>query len=245
MTALLMIFGIFLFVMLVVVHEWGHFIAARRGGVDVEEFGIGFPPKIWSKKIGEDGKRFTFSVNLLPLGGFVRLKGENDSDVSKGSFGAAPIKTKVQIMLAGVVMNLIAAFFVLTILAAVGMPKIVDNQFSVTRDTKIIKDVTNKGSVLAGSVIKNSPAERAGVVEGDRILSLDSQVITSADQVVRIAKENAGKKVDIVVYRNGQEKSLQAQLNSENTGNGYLGIGSTSGQKGFEVRRSTWSSPLS
>ena len=197
MTALLMIFGIFLFVMLVVVHEWGHFIAARRGGVDVEEFGIGFPPKIWSKKIGEDGKRFTFSVNLLPLGGFVRLKGENDSDVSKGSFGAAPIKTKVQIMLAGVVMNLIAAFFVLTILAAVGMPKIVDNQFSVTRDTKIIKDVTNKGSVLAGSVIKNSPAERAGVVEGDRILSLDSQVITSADQVVRIAKENAGKKVDI------------------------------------------------
>ncbi len=241
---MLLVLGLTLFILLVVVHEWGHFIAARRGGVDVEEFGIGFPPKVWGKKIGEGKKQFLFSINLLPLGGFVRLKGENDSDTRKGSFGAAPLSTKVKIMLAGVVMNLLAAFAVLTVLALMGMPKLVDNQFTVASDTKIIRDVENKGYVMADTIVKNSPAERAGLQKGDRIVSFDGQAITQADQVAKMSKENSGKQVEVAIERDGQAKTVQVSLNKENTGQGYLGVGSRSGQKGIELRRSTWSSPI-
>src|SRR5665647_1050579 len=104
---LLFILGAILFVSLVLVHEWGHFITSKKNGVEVEEFGLGFPPraKVLGKKNGT-----LYSLNWLPLGGFVKLKGEHDSDTSKGSFGAASIKVKSLIMVAGVGMNLIVAY---------------------------------------------------------------------------------------------------------------------------------------
>src|SRR5262245_23855485 len=113
MTILLLILGILLFIGLVVLHELGHFLAARRNGVDVEEFGIGFPPRAWQRKTRKD---FIFSLNWLPIGGFVKLKGETDSATEKGSFGAASFRTKTKIMLAGVGMNLLAAFVIFTAL---------------------------------------------------------------------------------------------------------------------------------
>src|SRR3990167_3217718 len=97
----MIIIGIILFGLLVVVHELGHFVAARRVGVEVEEFGIGFPPKLAAKKYGKT----LYSLNLIPLGGFVRLKGESDADRRPGSFGAASFWQKTKILLAGVVMN--------------------------------------------------------------------------------------------------------------------------------------------
>ena len=78
---LLLILGLFLFVLLVILHELGHYVAARRGGVEVEEFGLGFPPRLAGKRLG---KHQTFySLNLLPLGGFVRLYGEHDQSDRK------------------------------------------------------------------------------------------------------------------------------------------------------------------
>ena len=132
MSILLLVLGLILFVGLVVVHEFGHFLVARRGGVKVEEFGIGFPPIIWQKNMKSG---FKLSVNLLPLGGFVRLKGEHDSDKTPGSFGAASLITKTKIMLAGVAMNLAAAFVIFTLLALTGMPTLFDKQFTVQSDT--------------------------------------------------------------------------------------------------------------
>src|SRR6266404_1335836 len=117
----LFLLALILFIGLVLVHEWGHFIVARRNGVDVEEFGLGFPPRAWSKKL-RSGMRL--SLNWLPRWGFVKLKGENDSDSRKGSLGAASLWTKSKIMLAGVTMNLLAGLAILTILALVGMPKL-------------------------------------------------------------------------------------------------------------------------
>src|SRR6476661_953354 len=99
MNVLLLILGILMFFGLVVVHEWGHFIAAKRNGVEVLEFGIGFPPRIFKHKT-KGG--WIFSINLLPLGGFVRLKGEHDTDVEPGSFGGASLGAKTKIMAAGV-----------------------------------------------------------------------------------------------------------------------------------------------
>src|SRR5688500_13888277 len=122
MSIVLLIVGLLLFVGLVVIHEFGHFIVARRNGVEVEEFGIGFPPRAWSKKTKSG---FIFSLNWLPIGGFVKLKGETDSDKRPGSLGAATTRVKAKIMLAGVVMNLLIAFGLLTILGWVGMPQII------------------------------------------------------------------------------------------------------------------------
>src|ERR1019366_5517078 len=151
----LLILGLFLFVMLVVVHEFGHFIVARRNGVGIEEFGIFFPPKLWSRKTK---KGWIFSINLLPLGGFVRLKGEHDADKRPGSFGAATLITKVKVMLAGVGMNLLTAFVLLTILAWVGLPQLVNNQYSIKSDAHSVKNET-----LVGAVENNSPASKVGL----------------------------------------------------------------------------------
>src|SRR5215469_16636955 len=102
MAIVLLIVGIILFILLVVVHEWGHFIAARRNGVEVEEFGIFFPPHLYTHKTKSG---WLFSINLIPLGGFVKLKGEHDTDTEKGSYGAASLWAKTKIMTAGVAMN--------------------------------------------------------------------------------------------------------------------------------------------
>src|SRR5690242_5391454 len=130
----LLIVGLILFVGLVVVHEFGHFITARRNGVDVEEFGIFFPPRLFQHKT-EAG--WVFSFNALPLGGFVRLKGEHDSDTEPRSFGAASLWVKTKIMAAGVVFNLVTALVLLTALALVGMPKFIPNQYTVKSDTHV------------------------------------------------------------------------------------------------------------
>src|SRR5271170_1528404 len=106
MSLFLLVLSLFLIICLVVVHEFGHFIVARRNGVEVEEFGIGFPPRAWHKKMKSG---FDFSLNWTPLGGFVRLKGAHDTDKVEGGFGRASIWVKVKIMIAGVVMNVLAA----------------------------------------------------------------------------------------------------------------------------------------
>lgn len=165
-------FGIVLFIGLVLVHEWGHFFAARRNGVVVEEFGLGFPPRAWSKKLKSDMR---LSLNILPLGGFVKLKGEHDSDERKGSFGSASLWAKTKIMLAGVTMNLIAGLLLLTVLALIGMPKLLtqsnvgQDQFTVASDTKIIHQ-----SVLVGGIIKDSPAQKADLKSTDTVVAIQS-----------------------------------------------------------------------
>lgn len=244
MTIFLLILGLVLFVGLVVAHEWGHFIAARRGGVEVEEFGIGFPPKVWARKVKTKKSKFLFTVNLLPLGGFVRLKGEHDADTAPKSYGAAPLGTKVKIMLAGVLMNLIVAFLLLTVLAATGIPKIIDNQFTVASDAKTIRSVDNADVVKVDQVVNDSPAAKAGIQAQDRIISLNSETITSPEQIPEITQANAGKTVEVIIERNGQQLNLQATLNPANTGSGYLGLSSNSGRSGLEVQRYTWSSPV-
>src|SRR5476651_1159471 len=92
--------GLIILVFLVVVHELGHAIVAKRNGVVVEEFGIGFPPRAWGRKL-KNG--VLFSLNWLPLGGFVKMQGEHDSADKKGDYGAATFWQKTRILLAGVI----------------------------------------------------------------------------------------------------------------------------------------------
>lgn len=241
MTILLLTLGLILFVGLVVVHEYGHFIVARRNGVDVEEFGIGLPPKVWGKKIKSG---FEFTVNALPLGGFVRLKGENDADKSSGSFGAAPLWSKVKIMLAGVAMNLLVAYLMFLILALGGMPKLVDDQFEVSSDANTIRQVENQDLVLVSKTLENTPAEAAGIRSGDEIISVNGQEINDPNQVGDITSDNAGEEISITLKRDGQTITEEIRLNDENQGQGYLGVVGESGATGIQIDRYTWSAPV-
>jgi len=211
---------------------------ARRGGVDVEEFGLGFPPraKILKRRHGT-----IFSLNWLPLGGFVKLKGEHDIDTEPGTFGAADTLTKVKIMLAGVVMNLVTAFALFTLVALIGMPTLIDDQFTVESDTTVVQRPENEGVIRISQVVDDSPADRAGLEEEDQLLVVAGQEISESQQVSDATSANAGKEVTVVVLRDGQEQEVVVTLNETSP---YLGIGSYSAQTGLEIRRSTWSAPV-
>jgi len=230
------IIGLLILVFLIVVHELGHAIAARRNGVVVEEFGIGFPPRAWAKKL-KNGVLFT--LNWLPLGGFVKLQGENDAAKGKGDYGAASYWVKTKILLAGVAMNWIIAIVIFTILAVIGMPKftgVIDNQFTVPSDTR---EVT--GPLTVAQVVKASPADQAGLKNGDELVRVAGQVIAEPADVSRLTSANKGQTIEIIYRRDNSENTVDVKLRGENADqNGYLGIGT--GQR--VVRQSTWSSPL-
>jgi regulator of sigma E protease len=245
MSVVLLVLGLILFVGLVVVHEFGHFMAARRNGVDVEEFGIGFPPRAWSKKTRSG---FIFSVNWLPIGGFVKLKGESDAATEKGTLGAASTSAKAKIMLAGVTMNLVVAFFLLTVLGWIGMPQLLDNQFTIKSDTKVIKN-----EVLAGYVDAGSPADKAGLKARDQIrtISYDGQTkaLKSAAELPQVTQQYAGKNVSISYIHNGQQVTATTTLRDQKTvedskktskPQGYLGVSPAE----YKMTRSTWSAPV-
>jgi regulator of sigma E protease len=234
----LFILGLLLFIGLVLIHEWGHFILARKNGVEVEEFGLGFPPRA---KVLKKRKGTIYTLNWLPLGGFVKLKGEHDIDIEPGTFGAASTRAKIKIMLAGVVMNVLAAFVLFTVVALIGMPKIIDQQFTVNGDTKTIQRPENEDIVKIGEVVAGSPAEQAGVKPEDELISIAGITIDSPEQVSETTEANAGKDVEVTLLRDGEEFT---QIITLNTTSPYMGIGPYSAEKGLEIRRSTWSAPI-
>ncbi|MES2971544.1 MAG: M50 family metallopeptidase [Patescibacteria group bacterium] len=250
MAVILLILGLILFIGLVVVHEFGHFVEARRGGVEVEEFGIGFPPRAWKKRIKSPKGHFNFTLNWLPLGGFVKLKGENDEDKRPGSFGAAPLGTKVKIMLAGVVMNLLTALVLFMIVGLIGMPQLpkelLPNQFTVKGNEHVVKDVDNKGVLLVGQVIKDTPASRADLKNDDEIISIDGQPIDSHEDLASLTRSKPASNVSVVIKRNDQLLTKEVKLNSTELAKtqGYLGVQTRSGQSGMKFVRYTWAAPI-
>jgi regulator of sigma E protease len=246
MSVILLVLGIAMFIGLIVIHEFGHFLAARRSGVDVEEFSIFFPPTIYKRKMKAG---WTFKINALPLGGYVKLKGEHDTDTARGSFGAATIWNKTKIMVAGIVMNLLTAFVLLTILALIGLPSILPNQYTVKSDTKIARNET-----LISYVEPDSPASHAGLQARDELVSIGvpgvkSSTVTTAANLPRLTKLYANKEVDITYLRNGQQHQVETRLRSaavvkasatSTMPKGYLGISPYD----YTLRRSTWSAPI-
>ncbi len=242
MAIALLILGLILFISLVVVHEFGHFIMARRNGVEVEEFGIGFPPKIWSKKVKSKKGDYIFSLNWIPLGGFVRLKGEHDSDTEKGTFGAASLSAKTKIMAAGVGMNLLSAVVIFTAVAWIGMPQLIENQFTIASDSKVIKQAKDKDVVkVVTKPHPYGPAAKAGIVDETQIVSVNGTTMTSISQLQAASKAEAGNTVSVVTKFNGKTQTRQVTLNQRAP---YLDVNLYSGQTGFDYRRSTWSAPI-
>lgn len=225
------IVGLLILVLLVVVHELGHAIVARRNGVVVEEFGIGFPPRAWSKKL-KNG--VLFSLNWLPLGGFVKLQGEHDAADKKGDYGAASFWQKTKILLAGVFINWLVAALLLTILAVTGLPKILPDQFMISTDTKMVQQ-----PVQITALTKDFPAEKAGLIAGDKIVRFDGQAVPTAQALIDQTKLSKGKIVEVVYSRDGVEDIVKVELRNDKTGSIF---GAALGQQ--QITRSTWSAPI-
>ena len=226
------IIGIFMLMFLVTAHEFGHFIAARRNGVEVEEFGICFPPRAvaWRKVNGKwrrlkkkewkkpPGKGTIISLNWLPIGGFCQMKGESDADTEAGSFGASSFWQKTKILFGGVAMNWLVAFVLLTILAWVGMPHFLDGQFMMPSDTRVLVE----NPVAIGEVLDDSPASKAGLESGDivkRVRVVDdnserAEIITTQD-LLDFNERHAGDVIYLTLDRKGDEMTAEVKLNDK------------------------------
>jgi len=214
-----MLIGIIIFVLLIVVHELGHFIAAKRNGVDVEEFGLGFPPKLFGKKLGKGKWRTLYTFNLIPLGGFVRLKGENEKDKRKGSYGAARFKVKAKIILAGVGVNALVAVTVFSIQAATGMPQLFENQFEME------SFITERNERLAVATIdEDTPAAEIGLSQGDIVVSVDGRKVQTEKKLIEVLYQHQSQEVDITYQSNGETFTKTTTLLDGTTESGVLGI---------------------
>jgi Predicted membrane-associated Zn-dependent proteases 1 len=173
---------------MVLIHEFGHFIAARLCGIEVEEFGIGLPTPGALTLFTWQGTRFT--LNWLPLGGFVRPKGENDPNVEGGLAAASPWKRLI-VLFAGPLMNLLAAVLIYSLIfTRVGVP--------------------DANRVLVSSVSENSPAAQAGFKNDDIFISGNGQPIRNYDELRVIVDANQDKPVNFVVDRHGMQVKLTA-----------------------------------
>lgn len=205
---------IVILLILVLVHEFGHFIAAKRSGVKVEEFGFGFPPRLFGKKIGET----IYSINLLPIGGFVKLYGEeydelkrqklNDKLKSKTFVYKKPWQKAVIIIL-GVVMNFILGWTIMSYLFTQGVPM--------------------PGKVAVEKVQENTPAELAGLKPQDEIVKLvkDNKTyeINSPGDIQTLTKRFEGQEVVLVVERNNKPVSVKiTPRKNPPKGQGPLGV---------------------
>lgn len=262
--------GLFTLMFLVTAHEFGHFIAARRNGVRVLEFGICFPPRLaawvkdpetnkWKKlprsEWGKPQEGLIFSLNLLPIGGFCQMDGESAADTRKHTFGASSFWSKTKILFGGVAMNWLVAFIILTTLAWTGMPTFLENQFTIDADTR-----SEGGIVSIEQVQENSPGEKAGLLAGDIIESIDDQTFYSAAQVADYNKSHSEQEMIYKVKRTETvehivqcikapcppieseeevEKTITVAPTKDN--NGIVGIA----LKSNSLRNySTWSAPL-
>lgn len=180
---------------LILVHEWGHFYSARKLGVRVEEFGFGFPPKIYSRV--KNGVRY--SLNLLPLGGFVKIFGEHgEGEGEKESFISRPVWQRFVILSAGVFMNLVLAWVLFSAGSALGVPEAGDGDLANLKNIPV--------SIIA--VLRGSPAEKVGLKFGDKILEMAGR-----DMTFRIETEKDVR--DFVEAYRGEEIMITASRHKE------------------------------
>ena len=286
------IVGLLVLMALVTAHEFGHFLAARRNGVRVLEFGIGFPPRAiaWVKDIKtgkwrrlprsewekdkaskvvisngsknesiQDDKKLAqkgliFSINWLPIGGFCQMDGESAADERAGTFGKASFLAKTKILFAGVAMNWLVAFVILTVLAWTGMPEFLEGQFKIDADTR-----TDRVPVEITTVAEDSPADRAGLKAGDYILAVEGNEVWYASEITDINGKHAGEEVTYTIKRpaqacdcpkdaicdcptNGSDHTIDINATLNPADSEYLlGVTMASSQA---LSYSTWSAPV-
>lgn len=204
---------------LILIHELGHFIIARKNKVAVEEFGFGLPPRILFKKIGKT----IYSLNLLPIGGFVKLYGEEYHEIEKSSkknkseaFVYKKPWQKVLIIMGGVLMNLLFGIIIFYIILSL-------NQFKSNPIPIFLKDYKFKfgkesKKVIIAQVNKNSPAEKAGIKEEDIVIKFKAENqkwenINSAKDLIEAIKDKKNQKIylELINNKNAEKKIIQVK----------------------------------
>lgn len=208
---------------LVLVHEFGHFYAAKKSDVRVDEFGLGFPPRAWGKKIGET----IYSLNWIPFGGFVKIFGETPDEESisgadkSRSFVNKPRWIQVVILAAGVAMNIAFAWILFSIGYMSGM---------TTSVSDANKDYIKDSRVIVLDTLPNSPAARFGLMQGDQIVTLRiagsaTTTASTVESVQAAVAASAGKKVAFEVERLAEKKYLEVMPEKGVLGDKYaIGI---------------------
>jgi len=180
-----------LLAILIFVHEFGHFIAARIAGVGVVKFSLGFGPKVIGKKIGET----EYVLSWIPLGGFVKLLGESTDEKlapedEKKSFLKQPIWKRILIILAGPVCNFLLALLIFVIVFMYGVPKL---------------------TAVVGEMSKESSAMEAGMLSGDKIISIDGKNIVYWEEIKPLVADANGKQIEVTVERESVKKVFLIQ----------------------------------
>ncbi len=203
---------VLILMLLVISHELGHFLTAKRFGIKVLEFGFGIPPKLWSKKIGET----IYSINLLPVGGFVRLHGEDETDKKilkdPKSFAYKGVWERIAVVLAGVFMNLVLAW-------------VMFYGVLIAQDFKIIYP-TPEPSVVVADLEDNYPAKLAGLKAGDRLVKIDGVEVKSIDEAVQYIRARPEVTVNLTVadLEGDNPKEVKLTPRKEADGQGKVGI---------------------
>jgi regulator of sigma E protease len=208
--------------LLVFVHELGHFLVAKKTGMKVEEFGFGFPPRLFGVKRGDT----IYSINWIPLGGFVRIKGESgDHKGDPDSFASKKVWQRFSVLIAGVAMNFVLAAMLFSIGFMMGLPQVIDERLPASARV-------SDSELTIMTVVEGSPAAKVGIQQGDVIATIDGQVFTSADDArVYIAKESSDGIILQVKGQNGQEKTyklaseLLKEVNVTGVGIGFIQTG--------------------
>ncbi len=228
---------------LVIAHECGHFFTARRFGVKAEEFGLGFPPRalgvfknkhgkwrwiagnrsVESLETSEDAslhpaeKSTVYSLNWLPLGGFVKIKGENgEGQNDKDSFAYQKVWKRIIILSAGVIMNVILAWFLFSFGYMIGLPQ--------STDTLGKNAIVSEPKVMIASVLPNSPAAAAGLKEGDAVLRINDESVGTDSALQDAVAKNSGQAANLIIEREGKEISLTVTPTSKDGARATMGV---------------------
>lgn len=233
-----MIITIIIFVailgLLVFVHELGHFIVAKKSGMGVHEFGFGFPPRlfglqkqngkwkiVWGKK-ETDPDQTVYSINAIPLGGFVRIMGEDNDEASDPrSFTNKSFTKRFLTLAAGVLMNVLTAWVILSIGFMIGLPVAIDQADSLPKGATF----TNQ-QILIGQILPGSPAEKANLKDGDVLQNINGQTFSQINALQDYIKQRQGQTLQFEVKRINETISVPVETTIQtDTHQGVVGIG--------------------
>ena len=206
-------------------HEWGHFISARIFGVKVDEFGLGLPPK--AKRLFRDRKKTEYTLNWLPLGGFVRMKGEDAHSPKllkeKDSFAAQKVWKRIVIVCAGVVMNLITGFLLLSIVFSIGTTYLSPTEevnATIAKNPEAEFVGVQPLGMLVNEIFEDTPAEKSELKTFDFIAAVDGEIFANAEEFQNLLKKYAGEETTLSLIRRELELEITITPNAE----GEIGV---------------------
>ena len=203
---------------LVFAHELGHFFVAKRSGIRVQEFGFGYPPRLLGVRYGET----LYSLNLLPLGGFVKMLGENAAPGEPRAFASKSKTVRATVLIAGSAMNLLLAPLLFSGALMAGEPVPCDNC----------------GHVQVYGVQAGTPAAQAGLREGDVFVSIQGELVRETEDVQRAVQRAGESEIAVVVTR--QARAVPLRLTPRPSASGRIMIGIGLGPEYITIRRPVW-----